>query len=172
MGTLKTGTTIGGSTAWHAGNDGPATGLDADTVDGVNSTGLYAAQVAASAPVVKGVGDLWTGGGSIVNFDQGWVYPTLIGGWTDYGGGYPPARYRKAPDGIVFMDGLIKGGVTGSVPFILPAKYCPEYRLLLTTINNDQVIARIDIAADGQVICYFNAGTNGWYSLKVNFWAG
>lgn len=31
---LLSGTTIGGNTAWHQGNDGPGSGLDADTVDG------------------------------------------------------------------------------------------------------------------------------------------
>ena len=30
----NTGATIGGNTAWHAGNDGPGSGLDADTLDG------------------------------------------------------------------------------------------------------------------------------------------
>ena len=33
----NTGATIGGNTAWHAGNDGSGSGLDADTLDGVNS---------------------------------------------------------------------------------------------------------------------------------------
>ena len=32
-----TGATIGGSTVWHAGNDGSGSGLDADTVDGVQA---------------------------------------------------------------------------------------------------------------------------------------
>ena len=31
---LRGGTTIGGYTAWHRGNMGPGSGLDADTVDG------------------------------------------------------------------------------------------------------------------------------------------
>ena len=37
MAKLKSGTTIGGSTAWHAGNDGSGSGLDADLLDGLNS---------------------------------------------------------------------------------------------------------------------------------------
>jgi hypothetical protein len=37
---LVSGTTIGGNTAWHAGNDGDGSGLDADTVDGVESDNL------------------------------------------------------------------------------------------------------------------------------------
>ena len=34
---LPTGVTINGSTAWHAGNDGSGSGLDADTLDGYNA---------------------------------------------------------------------------------------------------------------------------------------
>jgi hypothetical protein len=33
--------TIGGNTIWHAGNDGSGSGLDADRVDGFDSTALY-----------------------------------------------------------------------------------------------------------------------------------
>lgn len=36
MAILKTGTTIGGNTAWHSGNDGAGSGLDADLLDGIN----------------------------------------------------------------------------------------------------------------------------------------
>ena len=32
------GTTIGGNTVWHAGNDGSGSGLDADTLDGINGS--------------------------------------------------------------------------------------------------------------------------------------
>jgi len=34
---LASGTTIGGNTSWHAGNDGSGSGLDADTLDGIES---------------------------------------------------------------------------------------------------------------------------------------
>jgi len=38
---LVSGTTIGGQTAWHAGNDGSGTGLDADTVDGKEASEVW-----------------------------------------------------------------------------------------------------------------------------------
>lgn len=38
MAQLKLGTTIDGQTAWHAGNDGPGSTLDADTVDGQHAS--------------------------------------------------------------------------------------------------------------------------------------
>jgi hypothetical protein len=40
MAQLKGGTTIAGSEAWHAGNDGAGSGLDADLLDGYGSTTL------------------------------------------------------------------------------------------------------------------------------------
>jgi hypothetical protein len=40
MAQLKGGTTIAGSEAWHAGNDGAGSGLDADLLDGYGSTSL------------------------------------------------------------------------------------------------------------------------------------
>ena len=42
MAKLKTGTTINGNTAWHAGNDGSGSGLDADLLDG-NHASAFAA---------------------------------------------------------------------------------------------------------------------------------
>ncbi len=58
MATLKAGTTIAGQTAWTTANDGSGSGLDADTVDGYQATALGTVQVAASAPTVRGAGDL------------------------------------------------------------------------------------------------------------------
>jgi len=37
---LASGTTIGGNTAWHAGNDGTGSGLDADLLDGQDASDL------------------------------------------------------------------------------------------------------------------------------------
>lgn len=41
MAQLKNGTTIGGNTAWHAGNDGVGSGLDADLLDGQHGSYYY-----------------------------------------------------------------------------------------------------------------------------------
>lgn len=56
MAKLKSGTTIGGSTAWHASNDGSGSGLDADLLDGQQGsyytgyTDTAIANLVASAP--------------------------------------------------------------------------------------------------------------------------
>lgn len=38
--TASNAATLGGNTIWHAGNDGPGSGLDADTVDGINGADI------------------------------------------------------------------------------------------------------------------------------------
>lgn len=50
---LASGTTIGGNTSWHAGNDGSGSGLAADHVDGHN---VY---VQSSEPSGASDGDIW-----------------------------------------------------------------------------------------------------------------
>jgi len=46
--------TISGNTAWHAGNDGSGSGLDADTLDGYDSSRFFRRQGSASATVGPG----------------------------------------------------------------------------------------------------------------------
>ncbi len=55
MAQLKSGTTINGQTAWHAGNDGASSGLDADLLDGQQGT-YYVdpANLSAAVPANKG----------------------------------------------------------------------------------------------------------------------
>lgn len=59
---LLSGTTIGGNTAWHAGNDGTGSGLDADQLDGSDSS-AYA--------IPSGSIMIWSG--SIASIPSGWV---------------------------------------------------------------------------------------------------
>jgi hypothetical protein len=52
MAKLKSGTTIGGSTAWHASNDGDGSGLDADLLDGQQGSYYLAASSYTAADVI------------------------------------------------------------------------------------------------------------------------
>lgn len=45
MAILKTGTTINGNIVWHAGNDGGGSGLDADSVDGIQGASMLRSDV-------------------------------------------------------------------------------------------------------------------------------
>jgi len=49
MAKLKTGTTIGGSIAWHSSNDGAGSGLDADLLDGIQGSSFLRSDTADTA---------------------------------------------------------------------------------------------------------------------------
>lgn len=67
MAQLKLGTLIGGNTAWHSGNDGAGSGLDADLLDG--QQGSYYQPALGYTPVNK-AGDSMSGALSIDNGTQ------------------------------------------------------------------------------------------------------
>jgi len=56
------GLTYEGSTIWHAGNDGSGSGLDADTVDGIEASAFYQADTALSATTGAFSGDVTMSG--------------------------------------------------------------------------------------------------------------
>jgi hypothetical protein len=58
--------TIGTSEIWHQGNDGPGTGLDADTLDGIEATGFLQNSTNPAAPV----GDWTFTGDTILDGDH------------------------------------------------------------------------------------------------------
>ena len=89
-------------------------------------------------------------GNITVGHDSGWQSASLINGFVHYGGAYEPARYRRK-NGVVYLQGLIKGGTAGSPIFHLPSDFRPSKRLIFAIIGNGN-IARIDIDVNGVVI--------------------
>jgi hypothetical protein len=65
---LASGTTIGGNTAFHAGNDGDGSGLDADTVDGNEASNLGSGD---DAPLFEVARHKDTDGTTDLSFDSG-----------------------------------------------------------------------------------------------------
>lgn len=52
-----------------------------------------------------------------------WAAVSLFAnGWTNYGGGYQPARYRKQ-NGELWLQGVVKPGGIGTNAFTLPAGF-------------------------------------------------
>lgn len=172
MATLKTGTTIAGSTAWHAGNDGTGSGVDADTVDGLDSTAFAPSQVATTAPAARFVGDVFIDNDSWPREWSGeWRSPLLINGWVNYGAEWGPARYRKTLSGMVFCEGLVKGG--SGVIFMFPIYFRPPYAVLTSSICNPNVPCRMDIYQTGEVaVASFMGGDNAFVSLCFSFYTG
>jgi hypothetical protein len=91
---------------------------------------------------------------------QAWQAPTLLNSWTNSGGTtYPPAGYYLGPDGVVHLRGLITGGVTASVAFILPAGYRPEYRAAVVAAGG-ATDNYIEVQQDGSVYISVKSTTN------------
>jgi hypothetical protein len=97
-----------------------------------------------------------------------WIYPVLINGWTNYGGGWEGARYCKL-GGVVHIQGLITGGVIPAIAFYMQAGYIPRWSQMFATPNNGG-INRFDVNNDGSITV--GGGANVWYSITVSFVPG
>jgi microcystin-dependent protein len=96
-----------------------------------------------------------------------WVSPTLNSPWTNYGGGWQPARYTRDAMGTVFVEGLVNSGLVGSAVFNLPAGFRPAQGLIFSTVANN-TFARLDIGSNGDVV-WNTGGTSGFVSISCNF---
>jgi len=95
----------------------------------------------------------------------GWITPTLLNSWVDYGGTYAGVGYQKVGR-VVYMKGLVTGGAAGTVIFNLPAGYRPSSQMLmLTAVNATPPAGRIDVYTNGNLL----AGTAGWVSIDLSF---
>lgn len=97
--------------------------------------------------------------------------PAFQNSWVNFGTGAndTPARFRKDIFGIVWVEGMVKNGVAGTI-FTLPAGYRPGHQVSWTPgCNNQGVDARVTISRDGTVD-QFNTG-NGFVYLNVSYLA-
>lgn len=98
--------------------------------------------------------------------------PEFQNGWANYGGAYPPARFKKI-GGVVYLDGLVANPSGDSATiFVLPLGYRPTYKTLYpgvihqrsttsgpasagtahTHVDTAQdMVVRVDIGDDGVV---------------------
>ena len=85
--------------------------------------------------------------------EEDWSAPSLQNSWVDYGAPHQTARYRKDPNGVVHIQGMIKSGTTtaGTLLFTLPAGYRPDAELWYTNYAAGGALALMSIAASGAV---------------------
>jgi hypothetical protein len=109
----------------------------------------------------------------IIPGDSGWINVTLTNGWVVYDNLYGPNGYsglatapllRKVA-GIVYLRGLVRSGTLGTSMMTLPAGYRPGLKALFTTMGDNNVLNRVDVQTDGQVINAAGA-SNAWCSLN------
>ena len=80
-----------------------------------------------------------------------WRAPTLLNGWSNFGGGADTAGYRKDPLGRVDLKGLVLAGNVGSAVLFLPAGYRPAANKFFVAANGS-AMGRISVDASGAVI--------------------
>lgn len=54
-----------------------------------------------------------------------WITPTLLNGWTNFGGAEQVAQYRKNADGTVSVRGVLANGAANTACFTLPTGFRP-----------------------------------------------
>jgi len=57
--------------------------------------------------------------------DSGWITPTLLNGWANYGGTWETVRFKKYSDGLVEIRGLAAQGAISVNAFVLPVGFRP-----------------------------------------------
>jgi phage minor structural protein len=111
-------------------------------------------------------GDSYVKGSYVIKTpDRGWIAPTLLNGWVNYGSGYEAAGYYKDALGFIHLKGLIKSGTMGTAAFNLPSGYRPSYRKMFIVPTSGGA-GRVDIDPSGDVIVMtYGSSANGYVSL-------
>ncbi|MBK8188816.1 MAG: hypothetical protein IPK79_00015 [Vampirovibrionales bacterium] len=160
--------TINGNPVWHAGNDGPGTGLNADVLDG-----YQAAQFALLT------GATFTGSllsTSSVGYD--WSELTPVNNWVNYGGTAATLGIKRFGN-MVSVKGRIRANAAiaanVAVNTALPTEYRPAYARLigcLCTVAGTRTIGRVIINTNGLISPQENFSLNDWVSLEFTYFTG
>ena len=130
-------------------------------VDTIQNTG------GTTGLTIDSSGDLtFTGSNTVTPTDSGWITPTLNSGFTGYSSPYGTIKYRKIGN-IVNIQGITNQAVANTIVFTLPVGFRPERRLVLATMNDNQ-LGRLDIDQDGNVRQDM-ISSSGWFSLNCTF---
>lgn len=90
---------------------------------------------------------------------------TFQNGWTNFGSGHHPVRYRKDAHGVVHLMGLAQGNASSSdTIFTLPAGFRPGAKQVFNGMWNDTQ-GRTDIYPDGGVEAAGHPN-NTWHTLS------
>ncbi|MGO1069707.1 hypothetical protein [Lysobacter sp. CA199] len=94
-----------------------------------------------------------------------WQASALNAPWSNYGGGYTAAGYRRDGDRVQ-LRGLIKGGNGGNVVFVLPNSFRPATQHIFPVVCDTAGPTRVDIKVNGEVqITLPSSGVIGFLSL-------
>ncbi len=124
------------------------------TSDGVNNGVYECAGGTTWAPVLN---------------DTGWIAPTLLASWVNYGAPYRTAAYRRL-NGVTYVTGLVKNGTAtvGTVVMVLPAGLRPSGTIVLP-VETSNTACLISVDASGNVALVTAAAGGGSLSLQFSF---
>lgn len=71
-------------------------------------------------------------------------------GWSNYGSTYAPAAYWKDENGLVHLEGLLKGGTLDIAAFVLPPGYRPTKDRIFPAFSNSSA-GMVQVRVDGSV---------------------
>ena len=96
---------------------------------------------------------------------EAWIAPTLLNGWTNFNiSNFPHASFYKSEVGKVDTQGLVTGGASSTVAFVLPTGYRPSKTLHLQAMQTNGVSTHITVFPSGSVSIFFT-GTPTYVSL-------
>jgi hypothetical protein len=112
---------------------------------------------------IKGNGNVTVAGAVEV---ESFIAPTLQNGFSNYNAGFASPGYYKDKMGRVHLRGLLNtpASPNGQLMFTLPAGYRPTTGAVVMMTLSNNTIARVDIQANGNVLCNTGAGSS-WISL-------
>lgn len=102
--------------------------------------------------------------------DTGWIVPTLLNGWVNYGLPHGHAEYRRTSDGTVIVKGLVKNGPLFQNIFVFPEGFRPKNYSIFTVYtgsSTSNVTGRINIDSSGGIS--LEIGGNAYTSLEISF---
>lgn len=137
--------------------------------------GVQASKAASAVDVATFMctdGTHWIGTYSPQQVTTTWTnISSFTNGWTNFGSGYVPARYRLDALGFVHLEGLCKPGTNNTAAFTLPAGFRPGFTLLLGALSGGPGAGTITISTAGIVTLNLLSVADGDISFSVVFLA-
>lgn len=131
--------------------------INSDNASGIGAIFLQAKTNDNSGAILDGVDNyLHKGrfdiGGNTYQVEQ-FTNLALLAGWTNFGGGYPPLRFLKLPDGMLQIEGTIRPGTTvdGTTVAVLPVGYRPSTYIRRMPIMEKGFAMMADVLPTGEI---------------------
>jgi hypothetical protein len=120
---------------------------------------IFANQVQSIAASASGltIGNNVFASGSNIIYSP-YVAPTLLNSFTNTGGAWETAGYRKDADGTVRLKGMIQAAAD-NVAFTLPVDFRPAAQKIFPIVGSTGAHGSVIVAASGNVTCFRSSDT-------------